>query len=94
MLWYDRNYEEELGWAAESWILSQQNSRLRLEEDSVVVKLARGILNKLLESELAKGLKLKLYVVDDYRKFVQRVGSKGSCTDWISRTICVQYSCS
>jgi hypothetical protein len=74
MLWYDRNYEEELGWAAESWILSQQNARPRLEEDSAVVKLAREILATLLEgSELAKDLQLKLYVVDDYRKLVPSV---------------------
>jgi hypothetical protein len=70
MLWYDRNYEEELGWAAESWLLTQQNARPRLEEDSVVVKLAHDIMAKLLESELTNGLKLKLYVVDDYRKSV------------------------
>jgi len=74
MLWYDKNYEEELGWAAESWILSQQNARPRLEEDSAVVNLAREILAKLLEgSELAKDLQLKLYVVDDYRKLVPSV---------------------
>lgn len=66
MLWYDRNQEEELGWAAEQWLLVQQNSRPRLEEGSVVLKLARDILAKLQESELAKDLKLKLYVCDDY----------------------------
>ncbi|KAE9376855.1 hypothetical protein N431DRAFT_462663 [Stipitochalara longipes BDJ] len=66
MLWYDRNYEEELGWAAEHWLLVQQNARPRLEEDSVVLKLARDILAKLQESDLAKDLKLKLYVCEDY----------------------------
>jgi hypothetical protein len=66
MLWSDKNQEEELGWAAEHWLLVQQNARPRLEEDSVVVKLARDILAKLQESELAKDVKLKLYVCDDY----------------------------
>jgi predicted Zn-dependent protease len=75
MLWYDRNYEEELGWAAESWLLSQQNARPRLEEDSAVVKIVREVLAKLLEgSELAKDLRsIQLYVVDDYRKLVPNV---------------------
>lgn len=71
MLWFDRNQEEEMGWAAEHWILVQQNARPRLEEDSVVVKLAKDILGKLMETDLVKGLELKLYVVDDYCKFVQ-----------------------
>ncbi|PMD48618.1 hypothetical protein L207DRAFT_505650 [Hyaloscypha variabilis F] len=66
MLWYDRNYDEELGWAAEHWLLVQQNARPRLEEDSEVVKLARDILAKLQETKLAKDLKLKLYVYEDY----------------------------
>jgi hypothetical protein len=70
MLWYDRNQEEEMGWQAEQWILVQQNARPRLEEDSVVVKLARDILAKLMETELGKGLQLKIYVVDDFCKFV------------------------
>jgi len=68
MLWYDRNYDEELGWAAEHWLLVQQNARPRLEEDSEVVKLARDILAKLQETKLAKDLKLKLYVYEDYFK--------------------------
>ncbi|PMD17562.1 hypothetical protein NA56DRAFT_272186 [Hyaloscypha hepaticicola] len=66
MLWFDRNQEEEMGWAAEHWILVQQNARPRLEEDSAVVKLTRDILGKLMETDLVKGLELKLYVVDDY----------------------------
>lgn len=70
MLWFDRNQEEEMGWAAEHWILVQQNARPRLEEDSAVVKLTRDILGKLMETDLVKGLELKLYVVDDYCKFV------------------------
>jgi hypothetical protein len=70
MLWYDRNQEEELGWAAEHWLLVQQNARPQLEEDSMVVKLARDILEKLLEGELAKGLTLKFYVVDDFCRYL------------------------
>ena len=68
MLWYDRTQEEELGWAAEHWLLVQQNARPRLEEDSVVVKLARDILGKLNETEMGRNLKMKLYVCDDYCK--------------------------
>jgi hypothetical protein len=71
MLWFDRDQEEEVGWAAEHWILVQQNARPRLEEDSAVVKLARVILGKLTETDLVKGLELKLYVVDDYCKLIQ-----------------------
>jgi hypothetical protein len=82
MLWYDRNQEEEMGWAAEHWILVQQNSRPRLEEDSVVVKLAREILAKLLQTELGKDLKLKLYVVDDFCKCMK--GCVGKIANGVS----------
>jgi hypothetical protein len=69
MLWYNRDYDEEIGHGFESWILTQKD-KPRLDNNDPVTKMVQGVLNQLCRAEVAKGLEFKLNVYDEWGKAI------------------------
>ena len=70
MLWYDHAYDEEIGYPVEDWLLGQKDKPM-LDNDDPVMTLVRGVFERLLKADTAKGLDVKLFVFDDFGESLQ-----------------------
>ncbi|PVH87364.1 hypothetical protein DL98DRAFT_526073 [Cadophora sp. DSE1049] len=64
MIWYDSEFEEEIGFPVAEWMLNRKGKPL-LGADDPVAKAVHGIMSRLAQVDIVQGLDIKTYILDD-----------------------------
>lgn len=67
MLWYNQDYDEEIGFPVEEWLLTQKDKPM-LGPNDPITQMVQSIVNRLLTVEAAQNCAVKAYVYDSFRK--------------------------
>ncbi|KAG4424434.1 hypothetical protein IFR04_002490 [Cadophora malorum] len=77
MIWYDSDFDEEIGFPVAEWMLNSEGKPM-LGPDDPVAKAVHGVMSRLTQVEFAQGLNIKTCVLDDME---QRRASAGPGKD-------------
>lgn len=67
MIWYDSDFDEEIGFPVAEWMLNRKGKPM-LRPSDPVAKAVHGVMSRLTQVEIVQGLNIKTYVLDDMGK--------------------------